>query len=314
MPKVSVIIPVYGVEKYIERCARTLFEQTLDDIEYLFIDDCTPDKSMDILKQVLNEYPCRKDQVIMHCMDRNSGQAEVRKWGVQNAKGDFIIHCDSDDWVDIHMYECMYNKAIMDNSDVVISDFSITDGYNVNIHISACHAYSPKQFIENCLFLRDPWSLWNKLFIRKVYSNIEFPSSSMGEDFATTIQLFKNVTKLSYIPKPYYHYFQNPTSTIHQQSKAAVLRKFHQLLDNTNIAIRHLEKSKDFHYIVGRAKPLMLMNACGPLLALFEDREIRKIWRQACPRLSLWYLIKTPFPIYSKYSYVKHSIKYWLTK
>lgn len=314
MPKVSVIIPVYMVEKYIERCARTLFEQTLDDIEYLFIDDCTPDKSMDILKQVLNEYPYRKDQVIMHRMERNSGQAEVRKWGILNAKGDFIIHCDSDDWVDIHMYESMYNKAIMDNSDVVISDFSITDGYNVNIHISGCHAYSPKQFIENCLFQRDAWSLWNKLFNRKVYSNIEFPSSSMGEDLATTIQLFMNVTKLSYISKSYYHYFQNSTSTIHQKSEAAVLRRFHQLLENTNIAIRHLEESKDFHYIVGCAKPLMLMNACVPLLALFEDREIRKIWRQACPRLSLWYLIKTPFSIYSKYSYVKHTIKYWLTK
>ena len=81
MPKVSVIIPVYGVEKYIERCARSLFEQTLDDIEYLFIDDCTPDKSVDILKHVLEEYPQRKSQVVIHRMEKNSGQAAVRKWG-----------------------------------------------------------------------------------------------------------------------------------------------------------------------------------------------------------------------------------------
>ena len=62
MPKVSVIIPVYGVEKYIERCARSLFKQTLDDIEYLFIDDCTPDDSVDVLRNVLEEYPNRKSQ------------------------------------------------------------------------------------------------------------------------------------------------------------------------------------------------------------------------------------------------------------
>lgn len=63
MPKVSVVIPVYGAEKYIKRCACSLFEQTLDSIEYIFVDDCTPDKSMDILIDTLNEYPERKSQV-----------------------------------------------------------------------------------------------------------------------------------------------------------------------------------------------------------------------------------------------------------
>lgn len=318
MPKISIIIPIYKVEKYIERCARSLFEQTLDDIEYIFVDDCSPDKSIAILENIIKEYQPRLNKehknVRIEKMSQNSGLPNVRRYGIKLATSDYIAHCDSDDWVELDMYQQMYNKAIEEDADVVVCDYVVTNGTSVSKTINACHAKSPGQLIENCLFQRDPWPLWNKLFKRKAYSNIEYPKGAMGEDFATTIQLFKNVTKLSYIPKPYYHYFQNPTSTIHQQSKAAVLRKFHQLLDNTNIAIRHLEKSKDFHYIVGRAKPLMLMSACGPLLALFEDREIRKIWRQACPRLSFWYLIKTPFPIYSKYSYVKYTIKYWLTK
>ena len=83
MPKVSVIIPVYGVEKYIERCARSLFGQTLDDIEYLFIDDCSPDKSVEILEHILLEYPQRRDKVIIHRMEHNSGQAKVREWGMR---------------------------------------------------------------------------------------------------------------------------------------------------------------------------------------------------------------------------------------
>lgn len=62
MPKVSVVIPVYGVEKYIERCARSLFEQTLDDIEYIFVNDCTKDRSIDILNSVINDYPARKNR------------------------------------------------------------------------------------------------------------------------------------------------------------------------------------------------------------------------------------------------------------
>ena len=65
MPKVSVVIPVYGVEKYIERCARSLFEQTLDDIEYIFVNDCTKDRSIDILNEVINDYPARKQQIRM---------------------------------------------------------------------------------------------------------------------------------------------------------------------------------------------------------------------------------------------------------
>ncbi len=111
MPKVSVIIPVYGVENSIERCARSLFEQTLDEMEYLFIDDCTKDRSIEVLKSVLKDYPKRKSQVTIHRMDNNSGQAKVREWGILNATGEYIIHCDSDDWVDKDIYRELYEKA-----------------------------------------------------------------------------------------------------------------------------------------------------------------------------------------------------------
>lgn len=314
MPKVSVIIPVYGVEKYIERCARSLFEQTLDDVEYLFIDDCTPDKSVEVLNRVLEEYPNRKSQVIIHRMEQNSGQAAVREWGAKNATGDFIIHCDSDDWVDTNMYLEMYNEAIAQNADVAICDFAVTDGGSIYIKITACHAKTPEQFVENCLLQRDPWSLCNKLFKRKVYCKVEYPTASMGEDLATITQLFVKVNKICYIPKIFYNYFQNSNSTIHQTSEEAIVRRYRQLQDNTSIAIKHLEQSNNFAQITAKAKPLLLMNACVPLLALFECKEYRDMWRTACPHLSLWYLIKTPFPLYSKFAYIKHVIKYRLYK
>ena len=131
MPKVSVIIPVYAVEKYIERCARSMFEQTLDDIEYLFVDDCTPDRSIEIFRQVLEKSPHRKSQVTIHRMEQNSGQAVVRKWGMQNATGEYIIHCDSDNWVEVDMYRSMYEKAIEEDADVVICDHAISNGTNL---------------------------------------------------------------------------------------------------------------------------------------------------------------------------------------
>lgn len=244
MPKVSIIIPVYGVEKYIERCARSLFEQTLDDIEYLFIDDCTPDMSVEILKRVLEEYPHRKSQVVIHRMEQNSGQAKVREWGMQNATGEYVIHCDSDDWVDIHMYEEMYNKAIEEDADVVVCDYVVTNGTSVIKTINACHAKSPGQLIEKCLFQRDPWSICNKLFKRKAYYNIEYPKGAMGEDMAITIQLLWNCKTLSYINKPYYQYFYNSESITKVCTRDSCISKFNQLSCNTTIVMNFIENKK----------------------------------------------------------------------
>ena len=97
MPKVSVIVPVYNAEKYIERCVRSLYNQTLDDIEYIFVDDCTPDNSMEVLQKVMDEYPKRKlhTKIIIHTT--NTGQSGSRKDGILAATGDYIIHCDADD-------------------------------------------------------------------------------------------------------------------------------------------------------------------------------------------------------------------------
>ena len=123
MVKVSVIIPVYGVEKYIERCAKSLFEQTLHDIEYLFIDDCSPDNSIKILESLLDSYPSRKANTRILKMSTNSGQAAVRMRGMKEATGEYLIHCDSDDWVDHQMYEKMYNYAKSNDYDMVWCDY-----------------------------------------------------------------------------------------------------------------------------------------------------------------------------------------------
>ena len=104
MYKVSVIVPVYNAGRYIERCLRSLFEQTLDSIEYIFVDDCSPDDSMDILKRVLDEYPERKDDVKILTHQVNTGQSGARRDGMRIASGEYMIHCDADDWVDTDSY------------------------------------------------------------------------------------------------------------------------------------------------------------------------------------------------------------------
>lgn len=239
MPKISVVVPVYGTEEYIERCARSLFEQTLDDIEYLFIDDCTPDHSIEVLQQVLEDYPQRKPQVVIHHIEQNIGLAAVRKWGMQNASGEYVIHCDSDDWVNIDMYRAMYEKAKEDGSDVVVCDYYIHKGSS-DTYTKAFDRTDKKCFIEDMIAMRVSWAVWNKLVRRKRQETV-YPEGAMGEDLVITIQNVLSSDKISFLRQPYYYYSLNPTSITQIKNKESIVKKYHEFLANSKIAISSLK-------------------------------------------------------------------------
>ena len=242
MPKVSVIVPVYGVEKYIERCARSLFEQTLDDMEYLFIDDCSPDCSVKILKGVLDDYPHRKNQVIIHRMLQNSGQAAVRKWGIQNATGEYVIHCDSDDWVDTTIYQKLYDKAILENSDIVVCGFNETDGYN--ILKSSIHCFDTKEeYISNMLCMKDTWAVWNKLCKRDLCNTLLFPEHNMGEDMYMTFQLVLKAPKISIVKEFLYNYYYNRESITKVQAEEKRYNNWRQSVSNAQCVFELLQRT-----------------------------------------------------------------------
>ncbi len=117
---VSIIVPIYNVEKYIERCAVSLFEQDFEDIEYIFVNDCTPDNSIQILEEVIEKYPNRKSNVKIIHYKANKGLGSARKTGLEQATGEYVLHIDSDDWVELDMVLCLYNKAIETDADIVI--------------------------------------------------------------------------------------------------------------------------------------------------------------------------------------------------
>lgn len=119
MYKVSVLVPVYGVERYIERCARSLFEQTFKSLEYVFVNDCTPDKSIDVLNEVLKDYPHRINSVSVVNQEKNKGLAAARNVGLDNATGDFVVIVDSDDWLELNAVELLVNKQIENDADLV---------------------------------------------------------------------------------------------------------------------------------------------------------------------------------------------------
>ena len=134
--KVSVIIPVYGVERYMGRCARSLFAQTMTrGIEFIFVDDCTQDRSIEILRNTLEEYPERHAQVTILKHSSNKGLAATRKTGVRAARGEYIIHCDSDDWVEPDMCRLMYEEAKRSDADMVVCNYLNAVSYtNIRAH------------------------------------------------------------------------------------------------------------------------------------------------------------------------------------
>ena len=122
---VSVLVPIYGVEQYIERCARSLFEQTYPNIEFVFVNDCTRDRSVEILMQVLKDYPHRAEMVKLINHDSNRGIASTRNTALENATGEFVFYVDSDDWTEIEAIESLVKKQKETNADIVSGNMYI---------------------------------------------------------------------------------------------------------------------------------------------------------------------------------------------
>ena len=207
-PKVSVIIPVYNVEKYIERCARSLLEQSLKDIEYIFVDDCSPDNSITMLENLLKEYPERQPLVKILFHEPNRGLAYTRQEGVDAAKGEYIIHCDSDDWVEPEMYETMYNIAIKQNADIVCCNYF--EEYNHwHKRVEYSYLYETPEILLASIPTTLNSAVWNKLIRRTLYiaNNIRwFEGINMQEDLGITLRLRVLSLKTIVVPYAFYHY------------------------------------------------------------------------------------------------------------
>lgn len=213
MIKVSVIILVYKVEEYIEKCIRSLFSQTLDGIEFIFINDATPDNSISIIKSVAKEYQNLNVQIIEHF--ENRGSAAARNTGLNNAKGEYVIFCDGDDWVDTSIYEKMYEKAKLDDADLVLTNFrqifkDKEDIYNVP------YCEDKEMFLRN--YINSHWTVvWNVLVKRSLImdQSISFiEGDNYCEDFNFSVKLIALSKKLSFINEPLYYYNRTNINSI----------------------------------------------------------------------------------------------------
>lgn len=189
--KVSVIVPVYNVENFIDKCLNSLVNQTLKEIEIIVVNDGSPDNS----QKIIDKYVKRHPEKVQSFIKENGGQGSARNMGIVKAKGEYISFVDSDDWLDLDALEKMYSLAKKENSDIVICD--MVDHYiNYTIYHN-CTKY-------NSVFEVTP-SACNKIFKKELIKDFRFLSKLWYEDFNFTTKILFNTNKISNISEGLYH-------------------------------------------------------------------------------------------------------------
>ena len=290
MPKVSVCVPIYGVEKYIERCVKSLFEQTLVDMEFIFVDDSTKDKSIEILKNLIEDYPNRKHQVKILRHEQNMGLSFARETGVKAATGDYIAHCDSDDWVKKDMFEKLYNFAEKGKYDFVKSGKIISDGDKELLEelVFTENGKTDRESVIRYLLLQKGWnSIWNVLVARRVYekAHIIYTPNAMLEDYFLVTQLLLACTKIGIVNAAFYFYFINPDSISRVVGTESLILKSQQAEKNIKHILFFIDKEYGTKFKDEEIALLFIPRRI--LIPVMNRKENFRYWKITTPGISL---------------------------
>lgn len=225
--KISVLVPVYKCEQFIEKCCESLFAQTLDSIEYVFISDDSPDDSINIIKNTLDKFPHRKQYVKIATLSENRGVAYVRNQLLKEACGEYILYVDSDDWIETDALELLYRKAKESDAEVVSFGF-----YCENRKRTTIRTFSYPN-IEKCLkdVIGNNWGVvWRFLFKKDiaVKNKINFPDGLQGgEDYVFCVKYLSYARRIVTMKRPLYHYVTyNSSSLISSKNMDSLVDQF----------------------------------------------------------------------------------------
>lgn len=210
-PKISIIVPVYKVEKYINKCLDSILNQTFKDFELILVDDGSPDRC----GEICDEYS-KKDNRVVVIHKENGGQATARNAALDIAKGDYIGFVDSDDYIEPDMYELLYKMCIENKCD--ISNCSSTIYFNNKIKVNGGHGliiHNRKEAMKAVVegFLYDE-CLWTKLIKRELFNDLRIPVGIAYEDTAFTYKVINKANKVCCIGEPKYNYIKRENSTM----------------------------------------------------------------------------------------------------
>lgn len=279
---VSVLIPVYNVEKYVEKCILSVLNQTMQDkVEVIIVNDCTPDKSMDKIRELIQTHVNgRKIKIVIVNHDKNRGSAAARNTGLSHAKGDYIIHVDSDDYIEPDMIEKMYAEAIRTDADMIISDY-----YARFLHrkVLCREKYTEKDTYFGELIAGYHGSLWNKMIKRSLYEEHSvhaLEGLDCGEDYIMMLPLMYYAQHIAYIPFGLYNYVKYNPDSITKKLTDKVKRNIFEQINYAKrfVAEHRLYKfEKNLAYLILSQKVRLLEssfpNERKQLLSLFPETD-----------------------------------------
>lgn len=216
MKKVSVIVPMYNVEKVISRCVQSLFTQTLKDFEVVFVNDCSRDNTIAVLNELLSAYERDDIQVKIINHEKNAGVAAARNTGLDNASGEYVYYVDADDYCDKKTLQLMYLEAVDGDCDVVGCEWLLSFENNARHMAHPTVKTGAEAFTKMCNGVMR-WNLWLWMVRRSIYENHGFrfiPGANMGEDMMVMMKVLLNSDKVSIIHKPLYHYIQTNSNAM----------------------------------------------------------------------------------------------------
>ena len=222
MLKVSVLIPIWNVEKYIERCLRSVFEQTVaDQAEFILVNDCSPDNSMKIAETVIDNYPHLKNQIKVINHEINRGLAAARISAFSQAQGKYIINVDSDDWVEPNYLEELLNAAEREDADVVGCNLIKEFGDRTEV-VKVLLPSDGKECVRKLLTGEISGWLHIKLMKKEVIDSHPgdwwVEGLDLTEDLLFSVQFFYYARKIVYIDKELYHYRQDNNNSLSLQN------------------------------------------------------------------------------------------------
>lgn len=290
MVKVSIVVPVYNVENYIEKCLSSLVNQTLKEIEIIIVNDGSTDSSELIIKKFMEKYP----EKIKYFVKENGGLSDARNYGLQYVTGEYVAFLDSDDYVKLDLYEKMYNKAIQENSDFVECDFIWKYDNKEKVDIGAI--YNNK----NEMFVLARVVAWNKLIKTSliINNNLQFPKGLRYEDVEFFYKLLPYINKFSFIKEPLIYYVQRNNSIVNTQNERT--KEILVVLDN--VINYYKEKNIFTEYFNEIEYNYARYLLCSSLLRMvkIKDKKTRKELLDYS-----WNKLNENFPNWKKNIYLK---------
>lgn len=213
MPAISVIVPVYNVEKYLPKCVSSILKQTFSDFELILVDDGSPDGC-----GVLCDEYAKKDSRVRVIHKKNGGLSDARNVGIDAAKGDYLMFIDSDDWIDVDMLELLYTQAQKYDAQIVECSFRNVFENRMEEETSCSGAVVLGTGIDGIEGILD-WKhfkpvAWNKLYHRSVIGDVRYPVGKLHEDEFTTYKYFYRAAKIAYVDVSKYNYVKSRAESI----------------------------------------------------------------------------------------------------